>query len=372
MIIFSKETVLEAAKKRIRYLFEEFDEVIVSFSGGKDSTVCLNLCLEIAEEKNKFPLKVMFLDQEAEWTLVIDYVKRVMYDSRVDPLWMQIPVKIFNATSPTDKWLHCWDPEAKDKWIHPQDPISKKINHYKCDRFKDLINKISLVDYPDKRVAFVGGVRCEESPARRVGLTGRVSYKWITWGKNLKSKSGHVVFYPLYDWSYSDIWKAIHSNNWDYCEIYDYMYNFGIPVMKMRVSNVHHETATASLLMLQEIDPKVWNRLTDRLSGINTLRTLNKDTMQCPDELPYMFSSWREYRDYLLENLIPENDREVYRNKFDNMDKKMNYLDEDGKLSLVKIGIRTILLNDYYFTFLANFQSEPKYWGQKPGRSIRG
>jgi predicted phosphoadenosine phosphosulfate sulfurtransferase len=34
--------VYDAALERFRYLFDNFDKVVVSFSGGKDSTVCLN------------------------------------------------------------------------------------------------------------------------------------------------------------------------------------------------------------------------------------------------------------------------------------------------------------------------------------------
>jgi len=63
--ILKKETVegvnvYDAAIKRFEYLFDNFDKVVVSFSGGKDSTVCLNLALEVAKKKNKLPLDVYF------------------------------------------------------------------------------------------------------------------------------------------------------------------------------------------------------------------------------------------------------------------------------------------------------------------------
>jgi len=91
MKYYSNKNVYEKAIERIEYLFNEFEEVIVGFSGGKDSTVTLHLCLEVAEKLNRLPLKVCFIDQEAEWQGTIDYVDKVMRRDDVEPLWFQMP-----------------------------------------------------------------------------------------------------------------------------------------------------------------------------------------------------------------------------------------------------------------------------------------
>ena len=57
------------------------------------------MALLVAEEMGRLPLKVMFLDQEAEWQNVIDYVRDVMTDPRIDPMWFQVPIKMTNSTS---------------------------------------------------------------------------------------------------------------------------------------------------------------------------------------------------------------------------------------------------------------------------------
>ena len=49
--------VYDAAKERIAYLFSEFDNVLVAFSGGKDSGICLNIVYEYARE-NRITNKV--------------------------------------------------------------------------------------------------------------------------------------------------------------------------------------------------------------------------------------------------------------------------------------------------------------------------
>ena len=48
MNIYLNKNVYEAAKERIRFVYEEFKNVIVNFSGGKDSTTVLHLALEVA------------------------------------------------------------------------------------------------------------------------------------------------------------------------------------------------------------------------------------------------------------------------------------------------------------------------------------
>ena len=164
MRFYQNQTVYEAALDRIRYLYNEFDDIIVSFSGGKDSTVTLNATLQVARELNRLPVKVVFLDQEAEWQSVVDYVRSIGNMDEVEMWWFQIPLKLFNSASSDTDWLNCW--AEGEEWMRPQEPNSIKINRYGCNRFKELFSKISLTEWGDKRVAWVAGVRCEESPAR--------------------------------------------------------------------------------------------------------------------------------------------------------------------------------------------------------------
>ena len=40
---YTEQNVYEAVQKRLKFIFEEFDNIFVSFSGGKDSGLLLNL-----------------------------------------------------------------------------------------------------------------------------------------------------------------------------------------------------------------------------------------------------------------------------------------------------------------------------------------
>jgi len=291
-----------------------------------------------------------------------------MYRDDVEPLWFQFPLRIFNGTSHKQDWLQCWEPGGN--WIHDKDPISIKENHYGTDRFADILTKISLVDYPDKKVAKIAGVRAEESPRRLLGLTNAACYRDITWGRVESKKLDHYTFYPLYDWSYTDIWKAIFDNGWEYCKLYDYMYGYGIRTNEMRVSNVHHETAIKSLFFMQEIEPKTWNKVVKRLEGINTAKHMKNDLLEPPEKLPYMFDSWQEYRDYLAQHLLDGKSQDIFIKNFKRMDQTYELMTDTGKEKMYKAQISAMLVNDYHLTKLKNFEGSPQVRGFK--RYIKG
>lgn len=371
MRIYLSKDVMQAATERMEWLFNEFENVIVCFSGGKDSTVTLNIALEVAEKLNRLPLKVMFLDQEAEWQTVIDYIREVMDDPRVDPIWLQIPIKLFNATSAKESWLYCW--EEDEEWMRPQEPDAITENVYGTDRFADLFGAYLKHHYPDEKAVMVSGVRCEESPVRLLGLTSNVTYKGETWGKIRDRDRGHYDMYPLYDWSYTDIWKAIYDNDWSYCKIYDYQYKYGVKTQDMRVSNLHHETSIGSLYYLQEIEKETWNKLTNRLAGINTAGHLQEDAFKV-NKLPFMFADWKEYRDFLLEKL-PDNDkhRQLFKKIFNKNDEDNIGIAEKHLVKMYKVHISGLMTNDYHMTKINNaLKSGPfmTYRRYKQGKKI--
>lgn len=80
-MFYKENTVFDEALNRIRMIYDNFDDVVVSMSGGKDSAVLFNLTLMVAKEKNRLPVKVFWLDQEAEWQATVDYMSKVIADA---------------------------------------------------------------------------------------------------------------------------------------------------------------------------------------------------------------------------------------------------------------------------------------------------
>ncbi len=351
MKIYLQDNVYEAAKKRISYIFDEFETVVVGYSSGKDSTVILNLAFEVMKEKGiTKKLPVVFVDQEAEWTETVKLVRDIMSDPRVEPLWFQMPIKISNNASHTENWLQCWE-EGAD-WIRPKEEISIKENIYGTDRFADLFPAILKTIYKGEKACYLAGVRAEESPGRLAGLTSSEVYKGLTFGKTLTKDQ--YTFYPIYDWSYTDVWAYIHKNKLRYNKIYDLQFKKGVGITKMRVSNVHHETAVHSLFNLQEFDKELYEALTKRIGGIDTAGKMGVDNF-FRLTLPRMFSNWVEYRDFLFEKLLTDEQTKktmkYFIYKFDHIFKD----DQENLEKSAKKVVQSIICNDITGTKLKNY-----------------
>lgn len=352
MKIFNNNTVLTEAKKRINRLFDDFENVVVGFSGGKDSTVCLNLTLEVAEQRGRLPLKVLWIDQEAEWQGTADYCQSVFNDKRVEPWWFQIPMKWHNNVSSHSEYIYIWQEGAEH--IREQSPISIKENNYLEFGFHEVFEKIFKVHFSDQKSCYISGVRTQESPKRFVSLTSSATYEDITWGKILNKDLGHYTFYPIYDWDYTDVWKYIHDNNCEYNRVYDGMYSQGVKINDMRISNLHHETAIQSLMIVQEIEPETWNKVAKRIEGANTIKHISTNAFVCPKELPYMFKDWREYAFHLIENVTQEpKHKEMMLKQIDKYEDL--YSSDLISAKFWRVIINTILSCDWDFTKLHNW-----------------
>lgn len=331
--MYMEDNVLEKAKERFRYLHNEFDYMVAAISGGKDSTVVFELAYETAKEMDELPLYCMWLDQEAEYQATEDIVRGWMNRDGVEPIWMQCEFKMGNGAGHEQEFLHAWDQDLDaGDLMRPRDPMAihgDAQEKYGEDRFYDLFTPVAHEHTPEGSVASVSGVRAEESPNRELGLTNSNTYKGITWGAKT-SEHEQYTFYPVYDWSYGDVWKFIHDNDIEYNEIYDKQFRYGVPIRNMRVSHLHHEQAVENLFRLQEFEPETFNALVDRVDGIHSTARLGEEGLS-PNDLPWMFEDWREYRNYLLVKLIDdEEDVLTFNQNFMTQDLMLEHREQDS------------------------------------------
>lgn len=117
--------------------------------------------------------------------------------------------------------------------------------------------------------------------------------------------------------------------------------------------------AARSLFHMQELEPETYQRIVNRISGIHMAGSLGaKDYFV--KELPFMFSSWREYRDYLLENLITD---PQWRRGFRVWFKRFDDMYHSGIPESVYHGmINAILCNDWEGIKLENLFKTPQVY----------
>lgn len=67
------KNVLEAAQERVQWIFDTFEQITLSFSGGKDSTALFHLVAAQARKQHR-KFNVMFLDWEVQYSATIDHI----------------------------------------------------------------------------------------------------------------------------------------------------------------------------------------------------------------------------------------------------------------------------------------------------------
>lgn len=324
---YSSKNVLEAARERISYLFDHFETIVVSVSGGKDSTVLAHLTLTEAHRRGR-RVGVYFLDEEAVYQSSVDQVDYLMglYPENTIRLWLQIPFNLTNATSVEDGQLRCWEEGKHKVWMRSK--RSDAIAHAPWDRSTETIackakgfgfyDAIANFERCYKNTAFLVGLRAAgESPNRWRAVTKHpvtIDGERVYWGT---AKGATFAMYPIYDWNFHDVWRYIHDEKILYSKIYDYQFKKGYPVTQMRVSSLIHERSFKSLCDLPEFEPKTYARLLKRIKGIAMAQEAGRDAkLFRARKLPKNFASWVAYRDFLLETHSDAKRKPIFVDRF--------------------------------------------------------
>lgn len=287
--------VYEEAKKRLNYIFDSFDKVVVSFSGGKDSTAVLNVALEVAKERNKLPLEVVFFDEEAIHPPTIEYVHRVAKNKDINLKWYCLEFKHRNACSNQEPFWYTWDKEKKHLWVRemPEQAITEHPRFSKGLTFQEF----SPFLYPRKegKIAMLTGIRTQESLRRYQVIARKKNDAYI----NDKSEKGSNQYraFPIYDWSSEDVWLAVRKFGWDYNKTYD-LFNqtrlYG-DFLKQRVCPPYGEEPLRGLWVYAECFPEMWHKMLSRVKGVSTAWRYANTDLYSKAEKPEGMS----YKDYL-------------------------------------------------------------------------
>jgi phosphoadenosine phosphosulfate reductase len=202
----------------VGYAFETVPIWHVAFSGGKDSTV------------------------------VMDLVRQVMaYD--VPAVWSD------------DEW---WLPETGEYMDRCRaDGINLhqiRTNDSHAEFFQISGDWDGIQDYARQNglgSVFLG-LRAEESAARRLHLK---SHGWLFESK----QDGFWHCNPLHNWTWQDVWGYISSRDLDYNRAYDRLEEIGVPPERQRIGPLAVEKVLAygQMAILKRGWPEVFNRFAE-------------------------------------------------------------------------------------------------------------
>ena len=195
--IYLEKNVLEAAEERLEIVFNEFDQVYFSVSGGKDSSVMVQLANRVAKRMNK-KFDVMYIDFEAQYRYTIEHIEVLKQLSQIRDFYhITLPLALRNAVSVLQpKWI-CWEEESKHLWV--RDMPKDSINIHNCpfpwfkvgEEFEEFI--LQFGDWYQKkyggRIACGVGIRTDESlnRFRTIAMLNRkVMFKDYHWTTQLK------------------------------------------------------------------------------------------------------------------------------------------------------------------------------------------
>lgn len=158
------------------------------------------------------------------------------------------------------------------------------------------------------KTAVIVGIRCDESLSRLAIITSQ--HRVYMYNQKRYSKVVDVNttnFYPIYDWTTSDVWIANAKFEWDYNKLYDIFYQAGLTIDQMRVASPFHECGQANLKLFKVIEPLTWGKMISRVNGVNFTGIYGGTTAMGWKNIkkPSHFT-WEQYAKFLIETLPAE------------------------------------------------------------------
>ena len=366
---YLETNVLEESKNRIEYVFDNFNKIYCSFSGGKDSTVMIHLIMEEAKKRNQ-KVGVLFIDWECQFDMTIEHVRNLYstYSDYIIPFWIQLEIMTNNSTSMYEPTWKSWDENKVKLWTRDKEPNSIKDKSY----FPFYFDNITFEEFVplfgewyangEPCACFVG-IRAQESLNRFRAIARDDVRRYDQKKYTVQFSNNLINVYPIYDWKTQDIWKYFSITKNPYNEIYNRMYQAGLSIHQMRIDEPFGDEARKNLWLYHIIEPHTWSKLVARMEGINTGALYSEEKGNVLGNTKISLPeghTWESFSRHLLDTMPPKTS-EHYKNKIFKyinwyMNKGFETIPDQGDWKKEQKGeipswrqiAKTLLRNDYW------------------------
>mgnify|MGYP000356730117 CR=1 FL=1 len=323
--VYLDKSVLQASQERVSEIFDNFEKMYISFSGGKDSTVMTHLVMEEAVKRGR-KVGLLIIDLEAQYSETIKHVEEMIerYRDNIDLHWFCGELLLRNAVSDYEpKWV-CWDEGKKDIWVREKPALESDLSQYPFYVPKMEFEELMVIfgewyAQGEKCAAFIG-IRSDESLHRYRAITSAkngLMFNNRKWTTKVKKKLFNV--YPIYDWRTEDIW-LFHSRRSDLCynKIYDMMTKAGVKFSNQRLCQPFGDDQKKGLWLYHILEPVTWYKLLNRVSGVNSGALYTQETGSITGNSKIskpQGHTWQSYTNFLMRSL-PKKTQENYRERF--------------------------------------------------------
>lgn len=312
--------VLNAAKQRVKWAFDTFSKIYVSFSGGKDSSVMLHLVMDEAIKRGR-KVGVLFVDLEAQYKLTITHIQDMfnLYKDYIEPYWVCLPIALRNAVSQFEPKWTCWGDGAD--WVRqpPKVAITDRdyFPFYRYDmEFEEFVPDFGRWYGGGQLTACFVGIRADESLNRYRTIV-RDKSKYEDKGFTTWCGEGLYNIYPIYDWRAEDIWTYNSKYNKPYNKLYDLMHQAGLSIHQQRICQPYGDDQRKGLWLYQVIEPETWGKVVARVNGANQGALYAKDSGNILGNLKITLPeghTWESFAKLILASM-PDKSRIHFENK---------------------------------------------------------
>lgn len=201
--------LIATALQDIERWFEEHPDAYVAISGGKDSTVCLDLARQVNPS-----VKAAFFDSGIEFPQTLRYIERLQEHWNID-------IHVFPADPSALDVM-----EANGSWSHGVPSLPKDDLHEACIARPLARAQASLGN------ASIYGLRADESTTRLMMLAknkGRVTKQ----GKDGQVEQFYLA--PIWRWSFQEVYAYTGNRGIPMNPIYQALKDRGVPERRARV-----------------------------------------------------------------------------------------------------------------------------------------